>query len=673
MLIRGRVSSNGQVPRADRVMHRLQVAGSGPPHGRGRPGRVRPDRAAPHGAAHYRGKRALDLTIVSLGAVPALALGLAGAVAIWLEDGPPILFRQERAGRQGRPFILLKLRTMRLGAHAETGFPDRARLTRVGRVLRRMSLDELPQLINIARGEMSLIGPRPTLLDQIRRYDARQRGRLSVLPGLTGLAQVHGRNRMSWPERIEWDLRYVEQQSFRLDLAVLAGTVQTVLTGDGVTGHPRHDPIAGEQGRRLAVPDLMPRIQLAKPDLGEEEVEAVREVFASGVLTGGPQNAAFEREFAARHGATHGVTFASGTAALAAMLLAEGIGPGDEVIVPSMTFVSTATSVLHVGATPVFGDIDRRSFNLDPGEVSRLVTSRTRAVMTVHYAGQPGELDQLLKCCADHGLLLLEDAAQAVGAEFRGRPVGTFGKSAMFSFTPTKNITTGEGGIVLTGDAETADRLRLLRNHGQQRLYEHALIGYNWRLTEMQAAIGRVQLRKLDAILARKRASAAWMSSRLACVDGITAPYQAPHASSTHMLYTCLVDSDRDAALAALLRRGIEARIYFPPVHLQPIFADRRPRLPVTEAAARRMLSIPMHAQLTPDELAEIGDAVEAAAGRRRLSGHGRRQHAADLRRHQNLRRAADRCPLWRRTRPPVRCELPWSAWARWDAITLAC
>jgi perosamine synthetase len=363
----------------------------------------------------------------------------------------------------------------------------------------------------------------------------------------------------------------------------------------------------------MPIPEVTPRIRLAKPDVGEAEIEAVREVFASGILTGaGPQNAAFEREFAARHRCAHAVTFASGTTALAAMLLAEGIGPGDEVIVPSMTFIATATSVRHVGATPVFADIDPRSFNLDPDEIPRLVTRRTRAVLTVHYAGQPGPMDRMLKVCADHGLLLLEDAAQAVGAEFQGIPVGGFGRSAMFSFTPTKNITTGEGGIVVTGDAETADRLRLLRNHGQRRLYEHEVIGYDWRLTEMQAAIGRVQLRKLDAILRRKRASAEWMTHRLAQVPGLTPPAAVGGVSPTHMLYTCLVDSGRNAVLDHLLRRGIEARVYFPPAHLQPIFPAAR-SLPVTEHVAARMFSIPMHAQLTGAELDEIASAVEDA------------------------------------------------------------
>ena len=227
------------------------------------------------------------------------------------------------------------------------------------------------------------------------------------------------------------------------------------------------------------------RIRLARPDIGEEEMDAVRTVLTSGTLTNGTQNMAFEREFAGRHFAEHGVTFASGTAALTAMLLAEGIGLGDEVIVPSMTFISSGTAVRHVGATPVFADIDPRSFNLDPAEIARLASSRTKAVIIVHYGGQPGELDKLVKACDYYGLLALEDAAQAAGADFRGMPVGTFGRSAMFSFTPTKNITMGEGGIVLTDNADTAERLRLLRNHGQRRTYEHVLLGYNWRLTEM--------------------------------------------------------------------------------------------------------------------------------------------------------------------------------------------
>ena len=277
-------------------------------------------------------------------------------------------------------------------------------------------------------------------------------------------------------------------------------------------------------------------------------MKAVRTVLTSGTLANGRQNVAFEREFADRHFAAHGVTFACGTAALTAMLLAEGIGPGDEVIVPSMTFISPATAVRHVGATPVFADIDSRSFNLDPGEIARLATSRTKAVIIVHYAGQPGELDQIVAECDDYGLLALEDAAQAPISA--GRQSARSAGSATFSFTPTRNITMGEGGIVLTNNADTTERLRLLRNHVQRRTYEHVLLGYNWRLTEIQAAIGRVQLRKFDAILARKRAKADWMSRRLERIPGVTPTYQllAVHSRVQPGELALIADAIEDAA-----------------------------------------------------------------------------------------------------------------------------
>jgi perosamine synthetase len=287
-----------------------------------------------------------------------------------------------------------------------------------------------------------------------------------------------------------------------------------------------------------------------------------------------------------------------------------------------MTFVATATSVCHVRATPVFADIDPRTFNLDPVSVAARITGATRAVMTVHYAGQPGDLDGLARVCAAAGVPLLEDAAQAAGAQYRGRPVGTVGRSAMFSFTPAKNITTGEGGIVLTDDPGVAERLRLLRNHGQTGLYQHESLGYNWRLTEMQAAIGRVQLRKLDGILGRKQQIVRSLTRRLTGLPGLTTPHQASDARGTWALYTCLLPGIRDQVLADLLDRGIEARIYFPPVHRQPLFARRdggtglAAELPVTEAVAQAMLSLPVHHRLTEAEVAEIADAVSTAVER---------------------------------------------------------
>ncbi len=355
-----------------------------------------------------------------------------------------------------------------------------------------------------------------------------------------------------------------------------------------------------------------PRIRLARPLTGEEEVDAIRRVLASGVLTNGSATAEFERTFAARHDVAHAVAFANGTVALAAMYLALGIGPGDEVITPSMTFISSATSVLHVGATPVFADVDPRTFNIDAEDVRRRITPRTKAVLAVHYAGQPAAMDELAAVCDESGVALLEDAAQAPGATYLGRPVGGLGRMAMFSFTPTKNITTGEGGLVTTDDADLAAQMRLLRNHGQTSLYQHAILGWNWRITEMQAAMGVVQMSRLDGILKRKRRNAAWMTERLSAVDGIEPPYADPRAEPVHMLYTCLVAADvRDRLLAEMNADGIEARLYFPPAHRQPVFGGVDVDLPITDDLTTRMISLPMHAQLTQAELEDIADTVE--------------------------------------------------------------
>ena len=361
-----------------------------------------------------------------------------------------------------------------------------------------------------------------------------------------------------------------------------------------------------------------PRIRLARSDVGDEEVEAIRAVLASGFLTNGPRTKEFEAAFAARHATAHGVAFANGTVALQALYLAAGIGPGDEVVVPSMTFISTATSVLHVGATPVFADVDPETYDLDPADVARRVTPRTKAIVAVHYGGQAADMDELRAVADGCGALLFEDAAEAHGASYRGRPVGGLGAASMFSFTPTKNITTGEGGMVLTDDADLADTLRLLRNHGQSALYQHTVLGYNWRITEMQAAMGVVQTGRLDGILERKRANAVRMGQLLADVPGVRPPVVRPDREHVYMLYTTLLDAgiDRDAVLKRMLDMGIEARVYFPPAHRQPVFAATggpAAELPVTEDLARRMLSLPFHSRLTSDELADVAGSLQDA------------------------------------------------------------
>jgi perosamine synthetase len=375
-------------------------------------------------------------------------------------------------------------------------------------------------------------------------------------------------------------------------------------------GH-RHSPA----GMALVTgdPRVAPRIRLAFPDVGDEEIEAVTRVLRGHVLTNGPETRAFEQEFARYHGAEHGVGFANGTVALTAMYAGLGIGPGDEVVVPSLTFVSSATSVVLAGATPVFTEVDPDTFNLDPADVARRLTPRTKAILAVHYGGQPADMAELQALADDTGVVLLEDAAEAHGANYRGRHVGTWGRAAMFSFTPTKNITTGEGGMVLTGDSALAERLRLLRNHGQTDLYVHEFLGNNWRITEMQAAMGRAQVAKLDGILARKRSVARCLDEGLRAVPGVQPPVVRADRDHVYMLYTVKFSGGtavRDQVVATAAERGIETRVYFPPAHRQPVFAGVEADLPVTDDLAGRILSLPAHSRLTPAEVDDILAAV---------------------------------------------------------------
>ena len=352
------------------------------------------------------------------------------------------------------------------------------------------------------------------------------------------------------------------------------------------------------------------RLKLAGCDTGPEELEAIGKVLGSGILTNGPQTLAFERAFAERHQVEHAVALANGTVALAGMMIAAGIGPGDEVIVPSMTFISTATSVEHVGATPVFADVRADTFNLDPSDVQRRLSKRTKAVMPVHYGGQPADLDELRLVCDEAGAFLFEDAAQAHGSEYRGRPVGGIGDAAMFSFTPTKNITTGEGGMITTNNGQWAERLRLLRNHGQNGVYNHVSLGFNWRMTEMQAAMGFVQMGKLDAILARKHRNASYLGERLTAAR-LQPPVALDDRTHGYMLYTLLAAAnERNRILDGLLALDIEARVYFPPAHKQPIYRKSTAQLLVTEELAERMLSVPFHSLMSEDDLDRVADAL---------------------------------------------------------------
>jgi perosamine synthetase len=346
-------------------------------------------------------------------------------------------------------------------------------------------------------------------------------------------------------------------------------------------------------------------IPISRPLLGQEEKEAVLAVLDSGQLAQGPRVSEFEQRFAAFCGLKHAVATSSGTTALAAALLSHGVGPGDEVITTPFTFIASANSILFSGARPVFVDVDQESYNIDPNLVEEKITERTKALMPVHLYGYPCDMDTIMGIAAEHGLAVIEDACQAHGAAIRGRRVGSYG-SGCFSFYPSKNMTTAEGGMITTDDDEIADRARLLRNHGQSQLYLHQTMGYNFRMTEIQAALGLVQLEKLPGWIEKRIENASYLSARLSKV--ITPRVKEGYRHVFHQ-YTVRVHSDRDAALKKLNEAGIGARVYYPlPVHQQPFYRQLGydQSLPVAERMSQEVLSLPVHPALTPDELDKI-------------------------------------------------------------------
>lgn len=354
-------------------------------------------------------------------------------------------------------------------------------------------------------------------------------------------------------------------------------------------------------------------IPAAKPLIGDDERAAVDAVLRSGMIAQGPEVAALEREFSDQVlDGRHVVAVNSGTAGLHLGLLAAGVGPGQEVIVPSFTFAATANSVALTGATPVFADIEPDYFCLDPAAVEAAVTPRTVGIMPVHLYGHPANMTALQAIADAHGLKIYEDAAQAHAAAWQGRPIGTFGEFAMFSLYPTKNMTSGEGGLVSTAGDEIARRVRLLRNQGMERRYENEIVGLNCRMTDIHAAIGRVQLGKLAGWTKQRQENAAFLDAQL---EGVVVPPVAEGATHVYHQYTIRVTDDRDGFAAALREEfNIGSGVYYPiPNHRLPSF-NLVCDLPETERASREVLSLPVHPSLSQDDLERIVTAVNSLA-----------------------------------------------------------
>jgi perosamine synthetase len=354
-------------------------------------------------------------------------------------------------------------------------------------------------------------------------------------------------------------------------------------------------------------------IPAAKPLIGDEERIAVDRVLRSGMIAGGPEVAAFERDFGDQVVAEREcVAVSSGTAGLHLGLLAAGVGPGDEVIVPSFTFAATANAVVLTGATPVFADIEPDEFCLDAGAVEAAVTERTKGIMPVHLYGHPADMTRLGAVADRHRLEIYEDAAQAHGAAWLGRHVGTFGVFGLFSLYPTKNMTSGEGGMVSCADARLARSVRLLRNQGMECRYENEVIGFNARMTDVHAAIGRAQLAKLPGWTHQRQQNAKFLDANL---RGVIVPPVADGAIHVYHQYTIRIPDDRDGFARALAaEHGIGTSVYYPiPSHRLPSF-ERTLDLPETERATREVLSLPVHPALSTDDLAAIATAVNAVA-----------------------------------------------------------
>jgi len=353
-------------------------------------------------------------------------------------------------------------------------------------------------------------------------------------------------------------------------------------------------------------------IPAAKPIIGDEEREAVDRVLRSGMIAGGPEVAAFETEFSELVDGRHSIAVNSGTSALHMAFVAAGIKAGDEVIVPSFTFAATANSVVLAGGTPVFADIEENFFNMDPKSAEAAITPRTRALMPVHLYGHPAALREYKDIAARHNLLLFEDAAQAHAASLDGIPVGAWGVAGSFSFYPTKNMTSGEGGMVTTPCDHIARKTRLLRNQGMEKRYENEIAGYNTRMTDIHAAIGRVQLKKLAGWTKQRQDNAKFLDDNL---KGVIVPPVADGAVHVYHQYTIrIVDQDRDAFAEEIGKRGIGSGVYYPiPNHRLPSYGLTLD-LPVTEQVAKQCLSLPVHPSLSQGDLEKIVEVINAVA-----------------------------------------------------------
>ena len=365
------------------------------------------------------------------------------------------------------------------------------------------------------------------------------------------------------------------------------------------------------------------KIPLFKMYWDSEDITQVTDVLRAGRNWAlGPQIPAFETMISEYIGTRYCLTFNSGTSALHAALLAYGIGPGDEVIVPSFTFIATANAPKFVGAVPVFADIEDRTFGLDPADVEEKITPRTKAIIPVHYGGTPCQIRELKRIADDHGLIMIEDAAEAFGAQLNDRMVGTFGDSAIMSFCQNKIIATGEGGAIVTDNRDLFEKMKLIRSHGRPdtvdyfsttEVLDYISLGYNFRMSTMTAALGIAQLKKVEQIIAKRRSDAEYLQKKLRLIPGISVPDDDPERFSVYQLFS-IAAKKRDGLIKYLTSKGIMTKIYFTPVHKTHYYQNvlgYTCSLPVTESVANEIISLPFFPGISKDEMDCVIQAIE--------------------------------------------------------------
>lgn len=784
-------------------------------------------------------KRYLDLVVVCASLPITLPIMGLAALALRLLQGKDIFFFQDRIGKDGKSFTLVKFRTMKSGSGC-----DMERTTAIGALLRKLSIDELPEIYNILKGEMSIVGPRPLPVSYLPYFSKAEDKRHQVLPGLTGLAQVSGRNRFSWAEKFKSDLEYIEKASVALDLKIIFKTFSAIFSFSkvnasvsktmsalsdrlyiiGAGGHakvafetalqngievagildanedlwgktfrlshgenhrdikigrvddlpqdalvfiaignnsarektvtqlqnkaPRfaslihpeanvsesaiinegtgvfmgasvqssarigshaiintnssvdhdceiesfahiapgaslcggvkigkatlvgvgssiaplcsieaHSTIAAgssvnsnllikglyagsparlkkeyimeERALKLVTQNsnikslnsANPRqVPMALPDITESEVQAAAEVVRSKRLAMGPKIKEFEKVFANYTGRKHAIAVSSGTAGLHLSLMALGITEGDEVLVPSYTFVASVNCILYVGATPVFVDIDEETFCICPKDAKNKITNRTKAMVSVDVFGHPAPLDELENLCQENNLYLIDDSCEALGASLKNKKVGKYGDVASFAFYPNKQITTGEGGMIVTDNDEVARNCRTMMNQGRDSMsqwLEHVQLGFNFRMSEVQAAIGVAQMARLDEILKKREIVATWYNELLADSKDIKTQVIKDGVEMSWFVFVVTLSEglDRDLVIAELEKKGIPSRAYFTPIHTQPYLKKFEikgvEQLPNTNKFGSLTMALPFYGDMPKEDVEYVCETLK--------------------------------------------------------------